>query len=174
MKNNLIILPEKIIKALCKKGQTDWIEVKIEKEECLEQLEVYMFLLQIGIAFAQYQNKKVIFHIPEIKKIKQLLKQEEIINKNQDFNEKFDCLLGMCEVYGAIKTKDLYHIFEKMFKMTEAEFATILLIAKAQFTKIEIGIEEKTGNIQMVYHEELEEKQAEEIIKSQKELKEYT
>ena len=174
LKNNLMVLPEKIIKALCKKGQTGWIEVKIEKEECLEQLEVYMFLLQIGIAFAQYQNKKVIFHIPEIKKIKQLLKQEEILTKNQEFNEKSDCLLGMCEVYGAIKAKELYHIFKKMFKMTEEEFAKILLIAKAQFTKIEMGIEEKTGNIQMVYHEELEEKQAEEIIKSQKELKEYT
>ena len=174
LRNNLSYVPEKVWETLEEMKETSWIEMEVESNEVLPKLQAFTFLKQIGIAFAEYQYRKMIFHIPEIKKIKELLKEEKIRNTNQEFNEKVHCMQGMCEMYGAIKAKKAYQIFEKIFGITEEEFTKFLLVTKAEFPNIEIEINYKNGNVEMIHHGDLDKKLAKEIIKQQKDLKEYT
>ncbi len=174
LRNNLSYVPETVWKTLEEMKETSLIEIQVETDKVVPQIEPFIFLKQIGIAFAEYQYRKVIFHIPEIKKIKELLKKEEIRNSNQEFNEKADCIRGMCEVYGAIKAKKAYRIFEKMFETTKEEFARLLVLTKVEFPTIEIEINHKSKNVEMIYLGDLQKKFAKEIVKQNKDLKEYT
>ena len=81
----------------------------------------------------------------------------------------------MCELYGAIKAKQVYHILEKIYgKIDKIELAKNLLIVCGILGTTGIEIEKSTGRIQFIYHNMIDEKTAKDIIKTKKDIKEYS
>ena len=82
---------------------------------------------------------------------------------------------GMCEVYGAIKTRKIHHILEEIYvKIDEKELEKYLLMFCISFGIAGLKMDKSRGILQYIYNNMIEEKIAEKIIKENKELKIYT
>ena len=127
------------------------------------------------MALKKKKNNKLVISIPYIKKMKEYIKDEHIMEKNKDINEKMDIISGMCQVYGAIKTRKIYHILEKFYEgVTKEQLAKYLLMFCSFFGIANIKIETSTGSLQFIYNNLIDEKKTKKIIKENKKIKDYT
>ena len=176
LRKNMIYMPEDVIKEIKNTPQNGIIEIDFE-EDISEILKIikYELLKNFGMAFIGMQENKVIIHIPLIKEMKQLLQDKEIMDKQKIINEKIHIILGICELHGAIKTKQVYNLMEEFYGKTDNEqFEKFLIMVCELFGVGRIKIDKKTGSLQFIYENCLDEEMAKEIIKANKEIKTYT
>ena len=84
-------------------------------------------------------------------------------------------ILGICELHGAIKTDNVYRLMKEFYgEIDEKQFTKFLIIACGILGIARIEIEDKTGSIQYIYQNWIDEKMAKKIIKSNKVIKTYT
>lgn len=177
LKENIKYMPKYIIECIKKAPENGLMEVDIDNSNMQELTNIYRyFLLKLsGMAFMEYKNNKLVISIPYIKKMKEYIKDKHVMEKNQDINEKMNIISGMCEVYGAIKTRKIYHILEKFYEgITKEQLAKYLLIFCSFFGIANIKIEKSTGSFQFIYNKLIDEESAKKIIKESKEIKDYT
>ena len=176
LRKNMIYMPEDVIKEIKNTPQNGIIEIDFE-EDISEILKIikYELLKNFGMAFIGMQENKVIIHIPLIKKMKQALQEKEIMDKQKIINEETHIILGICKLHGAIKTKQVYNLMEEFYGKTDNEqFEKFLIMVCELFGVGRIKIDKKTGSLQFIYENCLDEEMAKEIIKANKEIKTYT
>ena len=176
LRKNMIYMPEDVIKEIKNTPQNGIIEIDFE-EDISEILKIikYELLKNFGMAFIGMQENKVIIHIPLIKKMKQALQEKEIMDKQKIINEETHIILGICELHGAIKTKQVYNLMEEFYGKTDNEqFEKFLIMVCELFGVGRIKIDKKTGSLQFIYENCLDEEMAKKIIKANKEIKTYT
>ena len=101
--------------------------------------------------------------------------RKEIMDKQKILNEKTHIILGICELHGAIKTKQVYNLMEEFYGKTDKEqFAKFLIMVCEVFGVGGIKIDKKTGSLQFIYENWLDEEMAKKIINSNKEVKTHT
>ena len=177
LKQNIKYMPKYIIEIIKNTPNSGMIELDLKTSAMEDILEIqkYFLLKQFGMAFIGHKNKKITIVLPEIKKMKELIENKEVKEENKEFNEKMNVIIGMCELYGAIKAKQVYHILEKIYgKMDKTELAKHLLIICGALGVAGIELEQSTGRIQFIYHNMIDEKTAKDIIKTKKDIKEYS
>lgn len=177
LKENIKYLPENIIKLISNTPENDLIEINLDelKTEELLKTQEYFMLKQFGMAFIESKNEKLIISTPYIKKMKEYIKDKKLMEENKEINEKMNIVKGMCEVYGAIKTRKIHHILEEIYvKIDEKELEKYLLMFCISFGIAGLKMDKSRGILQYIYNNMIEEKIAEKIIKENKELKIYT
>lgn len=175
LKENITYMSDSIIQEIKNAPENGIIEIDFE-EDISEIVKIvkYELLKSFGMAFISIQGNKVIVHIPLIKEMKKLTEDKTIMNKQKVINEKIHLILGICEVHGAIKTKKVYDLMEEFYgKIDKEQFAKFLIMVCRVFGVGEIKIEKKTGSLQFIYENLLDEEMAKEIIKANKEVKIY-
>ncbi len=177
LKENIKYLPENIIKLIKDMPETGWKEIDLEEFKTANELlkmQEYFMLKQFGMAFIESKNEKLIIAVPKIKKMKEYLKDKELMKENQKINEMMNIIKGMCEVYGAIKTRKIHHILEEFYgKIDKNELAKYLLMFCTGFGIAGLKMDKSTGSLQYIYNNMIEENEAKKIIKENKELKKY-
>ena len=177
LKENIKYLPENIIKLIKDMLETGWKEIDLEEFKTANELlkmQEYFMLKQFGMAFIESKNEKLIIAVPKIKKMKEYLKDKELMKENQKINEMMNIIKGMCEVYGAIKTRKIHHILEEFYgKIDKNELAKYLLMFCTGFGIAGLKMDKSTGSLQYIYNNMIEENEAKKIIKENKELKKY-
>lgn len=176
LKENMIYMPDSVIQEIANAPKNGIIEIDFE-EDISEIVKIvkYELLKNFGMAFIGMQANKVIIHIPLIKEMKQILQDKEIMDKQKIINEKTHIILGICELHGAIKTKQVYHLMEEFYGKTDKEqFAKFLIMVCEVFGVGRIKIDKKTGSVQFIYENWLDEEMAKKIINSNKEVKTHT
>lgn len=176
LKENMIYMPDSVIKAIKDAPQNGIIEINFEKDISeIIKIVKYELLKKFGMAFIGIQGNKVVIHIPLIKEMKQALQDKEIINEQKIINDKIHVILGICEVHGAIETKKVYHLMEEFYGKTDIERFTKFLIMVCEIFGVgRIKIDEKTGTLQFIYENWIDEEMAKRIINSNKEVKKHT
>ena len=176
LKENIIYMPDSVIKEIENTPENGIIEIDFE-EDISEIVKIikYELLKNFGMAFIDMQGNKVVIHIPLIKKMKQLLQDKDIMDKQKIINEKIHVILGICELHGALKTKQVYNLMEEFYGKTDKQqFAKFLIMICEVFGVGGIKIDKKTGSLQYIYQNCLDEEMAKEIIKANKDVKTYT
>ncbi len=176
LRENMIYMPESVIQEIKNTPQNGIIEIEFE-EDISEIVKIvkYELLKNFGMAFIGMQENKVIIHIPLIKKMKQTIQDKEIMDKQKIISEKTHIILGICELHGVIKTKQVYNIMEEFYGKTDKEqFAKFLIMVCELFGVGGIKIDKKTGSLQFIYENCLDEEMAKKIIKANKEIKTYS
>ena len=176
LRENMIYMPDSVIQEIKNAPKNGIIEIDFE-EDISEVLKIikYELLKNFGMVFIGMQENKVVIHIPLIKEMKQALQDKEIMDKQKRTNEKTHIILGICELHGAIKTKQVYNLMEEFYGKTDKEqFARFLIIVCGIYGVGGIKIDKKTGSLQYIYQNWLDEEMAKKIIKSNKEVKTYT
>jgi len=177
VKENMIYMQEDIIEIIKQVPSNGLIEKDLEEntvEQIIEIMSKYMILRNFGMAFMDYKNDKFIIHIPLIKQMKDSIKDSQIIKKEKEFNEKINIIVGMCEVYGAIKTKKVFNIMKEIYGDDDKEkFARFLLLISQILQKVGIKMDQKSGQLQFIYNNNIDEKTAKSIINANKEITYY-
>ena len=176
LSDNMKYMTDDMINVLKKFPNSDLLELDLKKQtlEGLFDIVKIFPLTLYKIAFMECKKDKLLIAIPLIKEIKENLKNKEIMKINKNFNEKKDIIIGMCEVYGAIEGKKLWDIMKKIDeKIDKEELVKILLIMSNILSLIKIKIDHKISKVKFIYKDVLDEKDAKEIIKAQKELNIY-
>ena len=177
LKENIKYMPKYVIECIKKTPVNDLIEINLDDKNEQELIDIhrYFFLKLSGMAFMECKNNKLVISIPYIKKIKEYIKDKSIMEKNKDINEKMNIISGMCEVYGAIKAKKVYHILEKCYEgITKEQLTNYLLMFCTFFGIANIKIEKSTGSLQFIYNNLIDEESAKKIVKGNKDINEYT
>lgn len=175
LRENILYMPDSIIQEIANAPKNGIIEIDFE-EDISEIVKIvkYELLKNFGIAFIGMQENKVVIHLPLIKEMKQVLQDKEIMDKQKKINEKTHIILGICELHGAIKTKQVYNLMEEFYGKTDKEqFAKFLIMVCEVFGVGRIKIDKKTGSVQFIYENWLDEEMAKKIIKVNKEIKAY-
>ena len=176
LRENMIYMQDSVIQEIKNAPKNGIIEIDFE-EDISEVLKIikYELLKNFGMAFIGMQENRVVIHIPLIKEMKQILQDKEIMDKQKILNEKTHIILGICELHGAIKTKQVYNLMEEFYGKTDKEqFAKFLIMVCEVFGVGGIKIDKKTGSLQFIYENWLDEEMAKKIINSNKEVKTHT
>ena len=176
LRENMIYMQDSVIQEIKNAPKNGIIEIDFE-EDISEVLKIikYELLKNFGMAFIGMQENRVVIHIPLIKEMKQILQDKEIMDKQKILNEKTHIILGICELHGAIKTKQVYNLMEEFYGKTDKEqFAKFLIMVCEVFGVGGIKIDKKTGSMQFIYENWLDEEMAKKIINSNKEVKTHT
>lgn len=177
IQENLVYLPQIVIQTIKETPSTGYLKQNLEESTLQELVELHPYFLMkgLGMAFIGKNKEELIIHIPHIQELKACVKDKRILRENAEFNEKAKCLAGICEVHGAIKTKQLKHIMDAFYgEQDNQTFAKILLLIHMLFGNIQIKIDRRTNNLQYIYHYAIAEKDAKELLKPVKELKTYS
>lgn len=177
IKENMKYMPKYIIEIIKHTPSNGILEKKLEPSSMEELFEItkYFLLQQYGMAFIGHENEKITIIVPCIKEMKENLRDSNFVKENNEFNEKKDVIIGICEVHGAIKIKKVYNIMEKFYgECNKERFAKFLIIVCKIFENTGIKIDKKTGFLQYIYHNLIDEKIAKEIINENKDICTYT
>lgn len=177
LKENIKHMPEYVIN-LIKETNTSGIIEKDLKEIRLKELEKlyeYFSLKPYGMAFISCKDKKLTIVIPFIKQMKKYIEDKKLMEENKKINEKMNVIVGMCEMHGAIKGEDTYKILEKIYKDSDKqELEKIIMITCGFFGMEGIKVNPEKEKIEFIYNNLIDEEIAKEVIKSNKEIKNYT
>lgn len=176
LRENMVYMPDSVIQEIKNAPKNGIIEIDFEEDiSKIVKIVKYELLKNFGMVFIGLQENKVVIHIPLIKEMKQAIQDEKIMDNQKIINEKTHIILGICELHGAIKTKQAYHLMEEFYGKTDKEqFAKFLILVCEVFGVGGIKIDQKTGSLQFIYENCLDEEMAKKIIKANKEIKAYT
>ena len=177
LKEKLKYFPKDLIKFIKKLPIDGFVEMELDIKsiQVMAAVHKYFMLGAIGIVFMEYKNDKLLISIPNIKKIKEYLKDKNLIKENNYINEKMAIISGMCEVYGAFELDKIYPILEKFYKgITKEKLANYLLIFCEFFQIANIKTEKTSGKVQFIYNNLIDEKIAKKILSKKKGIKNYS
>ena len=177
LKEKLKYFPKDLIKFIKKLPIDGFVEMELDIKsiQVMAAVHKYFMLGAIGIVFMEYKNDKLLISIPNIKKIKEYLKDKNLIKENNHINEKMAIISGMCEVYGAFELDKIYPILEKFYKgITKEKLANYLLIFCEFFQIANIKTEKTSGKVQFIYNNLIDEKIAKKILSKKKGIKNYS
>ena len=177
LKEKLKYFPKDLIKFIKKLPIDGFVEMELDIKsiQVMAAVHKYFMLGAIGIVFMEYKNDKLLISIPNIKKIKEYLKDKNLIKENNYINEKMAIISGMCEVYGAFELDKIYPILEKFYKgITKEKLANYLLIFCEFFQIANIKTEKTSGKVQFIYNNLIDEKIAKKILSKKKRIKNYS
>lgn len=176
LRENIKYMPDSIIEEIQNVSENGIVEIDFEEDiSQIVKIAKYELLKRFGMAFMSVEDNKVIIHIPLVKEMKQLIKDPKIMEKQKISNEKLHVILGICEVHGAIKTNKVYQLMKEFYNETEKEqFARFLLMACGVLGIGRVKLEENTGKLLYIYTNWIDEEMANEILKSNKQVKTYT
>ena len=177
LKEKLKYFPKDLIKFIKKLPIDGFVEMELDIKsiQVMAAVHKYFMLGAIGIVFMEYKNDKLLISIPNIKKIKEYLKDKNLIKENNHINEKMAIISGMCEVYGAFELDKIYPILEKFYKgITKEKLANYLLIFCEFFQIANIKTEKTSGKVQFIYNNLIDEKIAKKILSKKKRIKNYS
>ena len=113
LKNNMIYMTNDNIKEIEKIPEDGIIEIGFnESINKIMETRKYHILKNFGLVFMEAKDEKLIIHFPLIKEMKKALKNNELMKKQKEINEKAQIISGICELYGAIKTEKIFEIFD--------------------------------------------------------------
>lgn len=177
LKEDMKYMPDEIISKINDFPEDGFLKIDMDKSkiEDLSEVTKYFLLKQLGIAFIGKKDNNIIIVIPYIKKIKEYIKNKEVKEKNKEINEKIKVIRGICELHGAMKVKKIYHIFEEFYGENDKEkLARYLIIICGILGAAMLKIDEKTGSLQFIYNNMIDEKMAKQIIKANKDVRIYS
>lgn len=177
IKNNLIYIPQKVVNQIGNIPFHGIIQKNIEKctIEQLIEIKDYVLLEQLGMAFMNCKNNILTIHVPIIKNLNEFLGDKEVIRKRKEFQEKTNIIKGICELHGAIKVKKVFQIMNEFYgEISKNDFAKFLILITNISLGIELKINYRNGNLQLIYNSLISEKEAKEIINENKEIIHYS
>ena len=175
LKNNMIYMTNDNIKEIEKIPEDGIIEIGFnESINKIMETRKYHILKNFGLVFMEAKDEKLIIHFPLIKEMKKALKNNELMKKQKEINEKAQIISGICELYGAIKTEKIFEIFEKMYGTTNKDkFEKFLIMVSAIFEVAQTKKDDTVGKLQFIYENWIDEESAKKIIKENKTIKIY-
>ena len=175
LKNNMIYMTNDNIKEIEKIPEDGIIEIGFnESINKIMETRKYHILKNFGLVFMEAKDEKLIIHFPLIKEMKKALKNNELMKKQKEINEKAQIISGICELYGAIKTEKIFEIFEKMYETTNKDkFEKFLIMVSAIFEVAQTKKDDTVGKLQFIYENWIDEESAKKIIKENKTIKIY-
>lgn len=175
LKNNMIYMTNDNIKEIEKIPEDGIIEIGFnESINKIMETRKYHILKNFGLVFMEAKDEKLIIHFPLIKEMKKALKDNELMKKQKEINEKAQIISGICELYGAIKTEKIFEIFEKMYETTNKDkFEKFLIMVSAIFEVAQTKKDDTVGKLQFIYENWIDEESAKKIIKENKTIKIY-
>ena len=175
LKNNMIYMTNDNIKEIEKIPEDGIIEIGFnESINKIMETRKYHILKNFGLVFMEAKDEKLIIHFPLIKEMKKALKDNELMKKQKEINEKAQIISGICELYGAIKTEKIFEIFEKMYGTTNKDkFEKFLIMVSAIFEVAQTKKDNTVGKLQFIYENWIDEESAKKIIKENKTIKIY-
>lgn len=175
LKNNMIYMTNDNIKEIEKIPEDGIIEIGFnESINKIMETRKYHILKNFGLVFMEAKDEKLIIHFPLIKEMKKALKDNELMKKQKEINEKAQIISGICELYGAIKTEKIFEIFEKMYETTNKDkFEKFLIMVSAIFEVAQTKKDDTVEKLQFIYENWIDEESAKKIIKENKTIKIY-
>ena len=175
VKNNILYLPKEIYQELNELEEC-YIEYDINNihGEDVKNLKKYILLHHYGIAFAGISKNKLKIYIPLANEIRKFSSKKENIKQNEEHNEKIQFFQGICEIYGAIKCKKTYEIYNETYEEIKEDEFCKLLILFGSLGRILIKYNDEGKGLEFIYNFVLDIEDANKIIKSQKEIKKYS
>ena len=175
LKNNMIYMTNDNIKEIEKIPEDGIIEIGFnESINKIMETRKYHILKNFGLVFMEAKDEKLIIHFPLIKEMKKALKDNELMKKQKEINEKAQIISGICELYGAIKTEKIFEIFEKIYGTTNKDkFEKFLIMVSAIFEVAQTKKDDTVGKLQFIYENWIDEESAKKIIKENKTIKIY-
>ena len=175
LKNNMIYMTNDNIKEIEKIPEDGIIEIGVnESINKIMETRKYHILKNFGLVFMEAKDEKLIIHFPLIKEMKKALKNNELMKKQKEINEKAQIISGICELYGAIKTEKIFEIFEKIYGATNKDkFEKFLIMVSAIFEVAQTKKDDTVGKLQFIYENWIDEESAKKIIKENKTIKIY-
>lgn len=175
LKNNMIYMTNDNIKEIEKIPEDGIIQIGFnESINKIMETRKYHILKNFGLVFMEAKDEKLIIHFPLIKEMKKALKNNELMKKQKEINEKAQIISGICELYGAIKTEKIFEIFEKMYGTTNKDkFEKFLIMVSAIFEVAQTKKDDTVGKLQFIYENWIDEESAKKIIKENKTIKIY-
>ena len=175
LKNNMIYMTNDNIKEIEKIPEDGIIEIGFnESINKIMETRKYHILKNFGLVFMEAKDEKLIIHFPLIKEMKKALKNNELMKKQKEINEKAQIISGICELYGAIKTEKIFEIFEKIYGTTNKDkFEKFLIMVSAIFEVAQTKKDDTVGKLQFIYENWIDEESAKKIIKENKTIKIY-
>lgn len=175
LKNNMIYMTNDNIKEIEKIPEDGIIEIGFnESINKIMETRKYHILKNFGLVFMEAKDEKLIIHFPLIKEMKKALKNNKLMKKQKEINEKAQIISGICELYGAIKTEKIFEIFEKMYGTTNKDkFEKFLIMVSAIFEVAQTKKDDTVGKLQFIYENWIDEESAKKIIKENKTIKIY-
>ena len=175
LKNNMIYMTNDNIKEIEKIPEDGIIEIGFnESINKIMETRKYHILKNFGLVFMEAKDEKLIIHFPLIKEMKKALKNNELMKKQKEINEKAQIISGICELYGAIKTEKIFEIFEKIYGATNKDkFEKFLIMVSAIFEVAQTKKDDTVGKLQFIYENWIDEESAKKIIKENKTIKIY-
>lgn len=175
LKNNMTYMTNDNIKEIEKIPEDGIIEIGFnESINKIMETRKYHILKNFGLVFMEAKDEKLIIHFPLIKEMKKALKNNELMKKQKEINEKAQIISGICELYGAIKTEKIFEIFEKMYGTTNKDkFEKFLIMVSAIFEVAQTKKDNTVGKLQFIYENWIDEESAKKIIKENKTIKIY-
>ena len=175
LKNNIIYMTNDNIKEIEKIPEDGIIEIGFnESINKIMETRKYHILKNFGLVFMEAKDEKLIIHFPLIKEMKKALKDNKLMKKQKEINEKAQIISGICELYGAIKTEKIFEIFEKMYGTTNKDkFEKFLIMVSAIFEVAQTKKDDTVGKLQFIYENWIDEESAKKIIKENKTIKIY-
>lgn len=176
LRENIIYMPDSIIKNIQDVPENGIVEIDFEEDiRQIVKIAKYELLKRFGMAFMAVEDNKVIIHIPLVKEMKQLIKDPQIMEKQKIVNEKLHVIIGICEVHGAIRINKVYQLMKEFYNETDKKkVARFLLMACGVLGIGRVKLDENTGKLLYIYTNWIDEEMANEIIKSNKQIKTYT
>ena len=175
LKNNMTYMTNDNIKEIEKIPEDGIIEIGFnESINKIMETRKYHILKNFGLVFMEAKDEKLIIHFPLIKEMKKALKDNELMKKQKEINEKAQIISGICELYGAIKTEKIFEIFEKIYGTTNKDkFEKFLIMVSAIFEVAQTKKDNTVGKLQFIYENWIDEESAKKIIKENKTIKIY-
>ena len=175
LKNNMIYMTNDNIKEIEKIPEDGIIQIGFnESINKIMETRKYHILKNFGLVFMEAKDEKLIIHFPLIKEMKKALKNNELMKKQKEINEKAQIISGICELYGAIKTEKIFEIFEKIYGTTNKDkFEKFLIMVSAVFEVAQTKKDDTVGKLQFIYENWIDEESAKKIIKENKTIKIY-
>ena len=175
LKNNMIYMTNDNIKEIEKIPEDGIIQIGFnESINKIMETRKYHILKNFGLVFMEAKDEKLIIHFPLIKEMKKALKNNELMKKQKEINEKAQIISGICELYGAIKTEKIFEIFEKIYGTTNKDkFEKFLIMVSAIFEVAQTKKDDTVGKLQFIYENWIDEESAKKIIKENKTIKIY-
>ena len=176
LKENIKYMPQYVIELIKETDSSGLIEKNLKeiKLEELEKMYEYFSLQPYGMDFISCKNNKLVIVIPFIKKMKEYIKDKELMEENKKISEKINVIVGISEVHGALKEKDIYKILGEIYQdIDKQEMNKLVLIACGFLGLTGLKINHDKKEIECIHQIFMDDKAVEEVLKANKKIEKH-